>query len=398
MNEDKAITISDPGPLKDNGKLNAVLLVMAGLGVVFFLAGMLLDPRRTWYNFIIDYFFFMALGVAGLVLAAVHYAAGATWSVTVRRVAEGMSAWLPVSLVLSLLLILAIPALYAWDLPEHIHLWHEKHIYLCKKCFMLRQFLSYAIWIWLGMAIVRNSLKQDSTGDTNLYWRNKRLSVIFLLLFALTITFMSVDLLMSLEETWYSTMFPVYIFAGLFLSGYAACVILVIVFRRAGYLAEAVQDYHLRDMGTWLMAFSVFMVYIGFSQYMLIWYANLPLEIGYMIKRSHGGWGYIFVLLPLLKWIVPFVVLMPERWRRNENVLLAVCAGVLIGQWLDLYWIVVPAFSDKFIWFGWIEAGVLMGFAGLFGLALLRFYRRHSLVAHRDPRLEECMKGRYLHV
>ena len=298
MNEDKAITISDPGPLKDNGKLNAVLLVMAGLGVVFFLAGMLLDPRRTWYNFIIDYFFFMALGVAGLVLAAVHYAAGATWSVTVRRVAEGMSAWLPVSLVLSLLLILAIPALYAWDLPEHIHLWHEKHIYLCKKCFMLRQFLSYAIWIWLGMAIVRNSLKQDSTGDTNLYWRNKRLSVIFLLLFALTITFMSVDLLMSLEETWYSTMFPVYIFAGLFLSGYAACVILVIVFRRAGYLAEAVQDYHLRDMGTWLMAFSVFMVYIGFSQYMLIWYANLPLEIGYMIKRSHGGWGYIFVLLP----------------------------------------------------------------------------------------------------
>ncbi|MFH1070429.1 MAG: hypothetical protein V1794_12490 [Candidatus Glassbacteria bacterium] len=398
MHEDKTIKVSNPGPLKENRRLVTVLTVMAAAGLVCFLAGLKVDSTRAWYNFLIEYFFFMALGVAGLVLAAVHYAAGSTWSVTVRRVAEGLSAWLPVSLVLSLAFILAIPALYAWDLPEHIHLWHEKHLYLCKTCFMLRQFLSYAIWIGLGMAIVRNSLRQDASGDVGLYWRNKKLSIIFLLLFALTITFMSVDMLMSLEESWYSTIFPVYIFAGLFLSGYAASTILVIVFRRAGYLAEAVQDHHLRDLGTWLMAFSVFMVYIGFSQYMLIWYANLPHEIGYMIERSQGGWGYLFALLPVLKWVVPFVVLMPERWRKNETVLLVVCAIVLVGQWLDLYWLVVPAFQTNFVWFGWLEAGVFVGFAGLFGLSLLRFYRKNSLVAHRDPRLEECMKGRYLHV
>ncbi len=151
-------------------------------------------------------------------------------------------------------------------------------------------------------------------------------------------------------------------------------------------------------MATWMMAFSVFMVYIGFSQYMLIWYANLPVEIGYMMRRSSGGWGVLFPLLPVLKWLIPFIVLMPERCRRSERVILAVSAGVLVGQWLDIYWMVVPVFSSTFVPIGWMEIGVFVMFAALFGLSLRWFYRRYSLLAIKDPRLEESLKSRYMHV
>lgn len=397
-NEPISITIKNPGPMNGGRGLDLLLVVLAVLGLAVFVAALLADPTRAWYNYLINYVFFMALAVAGVVLTGVHYASGATWSVTMRRVAEGMSAYLPVSLLLCLPLFFAIPTLYEWASPEHVHLHGEKHLYLCKPCFMGRQVLCYAVWIGLGMLMVCNSLRQDKSGDHRFHLHNRRIAPLFLILFALTITFCSVDLLMSLEEAFYSTMFPVYIFAGLFLSGYALASILVIVFRRRGYLAEAVRDHHLRDMATWMMAFSVFMVYIGFSQYMLIWYANLPIEIGYMMRRSTGGWGTLFVLLPVLKWLIPFIVLMPERFRRSERVILAVSSGVLVGQWLDIYWMVVPVFSETFVPIGWMELGVFVMFAALFGLSLRWFYRRYSLVAIKDPRLEESLKGRYMHV
>ncbi|OGG03520.1 MAG: hypothetical protein A3F83_09190 [Candidatus Glassbacteria bacterium RIFCSPLOWO2_12_FULL_58_11] len=398
MHEQETVRLSDPGPLKVGRKPEIVLAALAALGLIVFLAGLAIDPTRAWYNFLIDYFFFLAIGVAGIVLTAIHYATDSTWSVTVRRVAEGLSAYLPVSLVLSLALIICIPVLYQWAVPTHVHLWHEKHIYLNRTFVIGRQLLCYGIWIWIGMGLVRRSVKQDISGDVALYRRNRTMGPVFLLLFALTITFTSFDLLMSLEESWYSTIFPVYIFSGLFLSGYATTSILVVYLRRAGYLREAVKDYHLRDMATWMMAFSVFMIYIGFSQYMLIWYANLPVEIGYMMKRSAGGWGYIFILLPLLKWIIPFVVLMPDRCRKSETVIVLVSLAVLLGQWLDLYWIVAPVFSERLVLVSWMEIGVFLGFAGLFGLSVLRFYKKHSLVAVNDPKLDECLKGRYLHV
>lgn len=390
--------LQNPGPLKASKTLDMALNALVAIGILTALAALSADSTRFWYNYLIEYFFFLALALAGTVLAAVHYTAGATWSVTVRRVAEGLSAYLPYALALSLPLFFAVPELYVWALPETVHLYHEKHIYLNRSFYMLREFIGFAVWIGLGMLIVKNSLRQDQSGSVGLYHRNRKLSPAFLILFALTFTFASFDLLMSLEENWFSTMFPVYTFSGLFLSGLSLTAVLVVLLRKADYLREAVRPHHLHDLGTWMMAFSCFMVYIGFSQYMLIWYANLPIEISYLIRRSQGGWGWVFLMLPLLKWLLPFLVLMPSRLRGSENVLLAVGVGVLFGQWLDIYWMVTPTFSETFRMPGWIEIGVFLGFAGVFGLSLVRFYRKHSLVAFNDPRLTECLKGRYLHV
>jgi len=399
MHEEENIQVQDPGPLRPNRPLDTLLAALAVVGVAVFIAGLGVDSTRVWYNYLLEYYFFLALGLSGLVLTAVHYVTGATWSVTVRRVAEGLSAYLPWALALSLPLFFAVPELYTWALPSTVHMFHEKHIYLNRAFYMGREAFGFAIWLGLGAAIVRNSLRQDrGEGALALYSRNRKLAPAFLILFGLTFTFVSVDLLMSLDENWYSTMFPVYCFAGLFLSGLALTTVLTVFLRRAGYLAQVVRPHHLYDLGTWIMAFSCFMVYIGFSQYMLIWYTNMPVEIVYLLKRSTGGWGWVFLLLPLLKWLLPFVVLMPSKLRGNESVLLFVGLGVLLGQWLDVYWMVAPVFSESLRLPGWIEIGLFLGFAGMFGLALRRFFRRHSLAAFNDPRIEECMKGRYLHV
>lgn len=391
--------MKNTGPLEANGKWDRIFLGIMALGVVLFVVALMVDSQRAWYNYLIVFFFFLTLSMGGMVFVGVQYAASAAWSVTVRRIAEGLFSWLPVAFILLVGLFIGIPKLYEWYGPAPADFFtYTKEVYLTSLWFIVRQLFFFGLWALLGFLIVRNSLKQDQTGNAGLTLANKKLSIIFLIVFGYSFTFSSMDLLMSLEEHFYSTMFGVYCFAGAFLSGMSLVAIITILLKRNGYLKGAVEHKHLHDLGTWIMAFSVFMVYIGFAQYMLIWYANLPHEIIYLVPRSVKGWQYLFILLPILKWLVPFIVLMPEKFRANPKVLMGVSILVLVGQYLDIYWMVVPSFSESFRMIGWIEIGVFLVFAGLFGLVLRRFYLRYSLIPVADPSLETCVKGRYQHV
>jgi hypothetical protein len=262
--------------------------------------------------------------------------------------------------------------------------------YLNSGFFIVRLFI-FAIGCWLFRAVmVGNSLKQDKTGDESLTNKNVGPAVGFIVFFALMFSLFSVDLLMSLLPTWYSTIFGVYTFSGLFQSGMAFLAIVVILMKRH-YVKGYVTEEHQHDVVKYLKGFSIFWAYIAFSQFMLIWYANLPEETEFFIMRSQNGWLWISFSLLIFRFIVPFLALLPRGAKRTDGHVLLVSTIVLIMQYVDIYWMVYPNFFDGHVTFGFWEIGVFAGFAGIFLLTIFSFWSKHSLVPLKDPRLHEAI-------
>lgn len=256
---------------------------------------------------------------------------------------------------------------------------------------MIRSFTALAIWLFFSYKLVKNSLAQDSTGDYKYTLKNRVLAPAFLVLFALTFTMVSFDQLMSLEPHWFSTIFGVYCFAGLFYSNLAATCLLTLYLGSKGKLEGIVNENHLHDLGKFMFAFTVFWAYIGFAQFMLIWYANLPEETSYYLQRFHGGWAGVSILLLVGKFMIPFFVLLPRDAKRNTKILAFVGVFMLLAQWVDVLWMVQPVFSVEGPQFGLPEVGVALGFLGVFGLAVSRFLAKNNVVAIGDPRLAESV-------
>ena len=376
--------------------VRALFGLLAAIGIVTFLISVRAEPTRAFAAFLLGYWFFMGLGLGGAFFTAIHHITGATWSVVVRRVAESLMSYLPIAMVLLLVLFLGVPHIYVWvgGVQEGGH--HAADLskggYLSMPLFVLRAVVILAIWCLFSWYFIRNSTRQDQTGDPKLTRANVKVAPIFILIFALTVTLLSFDFLMSLEPTWYSTIFGVYCFAGFWQAGLAAIAIIVVLLRRQGALQGVVSRFHYWDLGKLLFAFSVFWAYIGFSQFMLIWYANLPEETEWLIHRTFTGWGGVGIALGVLRFVIPFFVLMHQKMKENETVLLVVGGGVLVGQWIDLYWLILPAFSPESVVLGWTEIGVTLGFLGIFGWTVSRFLSRNAVAPHGDPLFEASVR------
>jgi hypothetical protein len=247
----------------------------------------------------------------------------------------------------------------------------------------------FGLWLYFGKKIIGMSLQQDESGDVNLTHKMLPYSVIFLLTFALSYSLFSVDSLMSLEPHWFSTIFGVYTFAGLFQSTIATVILITVYLMKKGKLEGLVDENHLHDLGKFLFAFTVFWAYIAFSQYMLIWYANLPEETLFFMPRQTGSWVYVSVALILFKFILPFLALLPQWAKRSPNHLVAVSLLVLIMQYVDLYWLVYPNYNHDQVVFGLREIFIFLGFAGAFLYTTSQFLSKNALVPYRDPRIEE---------
>ncbi len=369
--------------------------VLAAAGVITVLLGVFLAPQRAWPALLLGSYALIGLGLAGLFFVALQYVAGATWSVALRRVPEAMTAALPAGALGLAAVLLGQPTLYAWfrnPWPAAEGFLGFKRVWLSEPFFLARSAVYVLVWMGFAYALVRNSRRQDSTGSFDLTRRNNRLAAIFIVLFALTFWLASYDWIMSLEPTWYSTIFGVYNFAGLFTSGLAVIAILVVWLQKSAALEHTFTENHLGDLGTLLLAFSTFWAYIWFSQYMLIWYANLPEETSYFIRRIHGVWGTLFVLNFLLNWAVPFLVLLPRANKCNPRVLAGVSVVVLVGRAVDLYTMILPPFVGAKPVFGIWEAGALLGTVGVFVLVFLRALRQAPLVPIGDPYLPESLR------
>jgi hypothetical protein len=244
---------------------------------------------------------------------------------------------------------------------------------------VVRSVIYLGAWITFAMLVLRGNGWRADADDPALKSRNVRRSAVFLVVFGITCWLSSYDWLMSLEPEWASTIYGVYNFAGLFVSGLAALIVLVIGFRATS--GDTFSDDQLHDLGTLLFAFSSFWMYTWFCQYMLIWYVNKPEEAPYFILRAHGAWPQVVYLDLALNWGIPFLVLLFRSAKRSPMVLGTVAAIVLIGRFVDLWLMIVPTQSAEVPMPGIFELGPLVGAFGLFVLAALAVLNKSFLQA-----------------
>ena len=386
--------IRNPGPLDPSGTLVGSLAALALLGVFIFVIGIGTHPDRVWASFVQNHFFFMSLGVGGLFFAGLHWLTNAMWSAAIRRLSEALTSYLPVALVLTFVLYFGIHQLYPWSHAQHVAgdaVLQGKSGYLNVSFFMIRNVIALGIWMLFANKLVGNSLAQDRTGAIELTRKNRSLVPAFMILFGISFTVASFDLMMSLDPHWFSTMFGVYCFAGLFYSTLAMTCLITVLLKSSGKLDGIVNENHLHDLGKYMFAFTVFWAYIGFSQFMLIWYANLPEETGYFIRRLDQGWYAVSVFLLVGKFVTPFLLMLPREVKRNSKFLAVMAVFMLLAQWIDVLWLVQPQFFPRGPIVGWIEIGIALGFLGLFGLAVVVFLKRNNVVAIGDPKLAQSV-------
>ena len=378
--------------VSSTGKM--ILLALIGIGVVSLAAGFFVDAKRMWFSYLTSYFYFASLALGGLFFTAIQHAAGAGWSVNIRRMSEAFTAFLPAVFVGAILVIVGSGSLYLWLDSEVVAgdaILQGKSSYLNMTFFVIRVLLFTALWIFFAKKIVGNSVQQDQDGDKKWTFKNVPWSIGFLVLFALSYSLFSVDLLMSLEPHWFSTMFGVYCFSGLFQSTLAAIILLILFCRKHGWVTGLMTMEHVHDVAKFLKGFTVFWAYIAFSQYMLIWYANLPEETIFFMHRSHGSWALVSISLIIFKFIVPFIALLPRWAKRTPGHLVCVCILILLMQYVDLYWLVYPNYDSHGVAFSWQEIGVFLGFLGGFLFMVSHFLGKHNLVPIKDPRIHESL-------
>jgi hypothetical protein len=250
---------------------------------------------------------------------------------------------------------------------------------------IVRTVLSLGLWIGFALLMRRASRQQDDRPEMSLtvHRRLTRYAILFIPIFALTLTMMAYDWLISLDPKWFSTMFSVYVFAGTFVQGIAA-VTLAAVMLRQGQMSGSISEDQLHDLGKMLFAFSTFWAYIWLGQYLLIWYGNMPEEVTHFVPRTNGAWLYFFLLNLIINWIVPFVVLLSEGRKRNPKILIAMSVLVLAGHWLDLYLLVMPDFR-RTPGIGLLEVVITAGYMALLYLLFLRAFSRAPMVPLNDP-------------
>jgi hypothetical protein len=307
-----------------------------------------------------------------------------------------MAAIIPVAALGLGVVFLARPSLYPWAAPpagEAAASTPLRDAWFNHPFFLARSAVYLAGWLLLGIALVRNSRRQDKDGDPAHTRKNVGVSAAFLVVFAVTFWLASNDWLMSLEPEWYSTIFAVYQFAGLFLSGLAGIILLAAWLHWLGPFRQVFTGEHIHDLGKLLFGFSTFWMYLWFCQYLLIWYVNTPEEAAYFTRRLHGAWPSFFLLNLVLNWGIPFLVLLPRATKQRVSVLAGVSVVVLVGRWLDLYLGILPYSGDPApVSLAW-EVGLLAGAAGLFALVFFAALGKAALIPVGDPFLLESLPG-----
>lgn len=382
----------DSKKLTRSSGTDTLVMGLMGLGALTFVAGLFLDAPRMWKAYLIYNTLFLGLGIGGLFFLVIHYLAGAGWNVALRRISESFASYVAFGALTTVVLLFGLKHIYPWTdhaFMESSHLLHGKMGYFGTVFFSARVIFFLAMITFFAWRLIGNSVAQDEAGGVELRRAQKPLSALFLVLFAPLFTVFAVDTLKSLDPKWFSTMFGVYVFVGFAQASVAATIVAIKKLQNHGYMGN-VNENHFHDLGKYLFGFSIFWAYIGVSQYLLIWYANLPEETGYYLMRQVPGWVGWSILLPAVRFVLPFLLLLPMQNKRRSNFLVKVAYVVLFGAWLDIYLIVMPNFSVNLglsIW----DAGFALGFLGFFLFNVRKFLSCNATVPVKDPYLHETL-------
>ena len=352
------------------------------------------NPKQFFFSWLVSFLFFLSLALGALFFVLIQYAAQGGWGIVVRRIGETVFATIPVMAALFVPLLFGLHDLYSWSVPgaaEHDALLRWKAPFLNVPFFLTRAAIYFGCWSFIAVLYYRLSHGQDATGDPKVSVRLRALAGPAIIVMALTTTFASIDWIVSLTPHWYSTMFGVYFFAGSFVGFIALLSVVAAAMRRAGLLDTVVSPEHLHDIGKFLFAFTAFWAYIGFCQFFLMWYANLPEETFWFKARIEGSWLPVSLVLMAGHFVIPFLYLMGRDVKRRESTLAIGGAWLLVMHFVDLYWQVMPTLHPEGLRPSALDVAALLAVGGCFVAAAGWLMRRHSLVPMRDPRLAESL-------
>ena len=381
-------------------RIITIILICIGAGT--FLFGILSDSVRTWANYLIVNYYFLSLALGAALFLALQSITQSGWSVGFRRVPEAMMAYIPIAAVFFLLLFFGIHDLYIWSNEEAVvndPVLHHKSVYLNVPFFFIRLIIFFILWIIFTRIIRKISLREDMSDPADqasvmtLFNKSELFSKIFVFIFALTFTLSAFDWIMSLEPHWYSTIFAFKNLAAALLHGASILTLIVFILHKRGYF-PFLNKYHLHDFARYIFMLSIVWGYFWFAQFMIIWYGNIPEETAYYYIRWNEGWKVMFFLEIGLNWGIPFLVLLPVKASRNLTLISIVIIFLIIGQYLDLYLQIIPGTARRLV-FGWIEAGMFLGYAGLFALVVGKALSNARLIPSNHPYLEESLDHKF---
>lgn len=380
--------------IEDLGRLRVLPLILGVLALVISVTGWISNSEQFYYSYLTSFIFWLSVALGALFFILLHHLVNATWSVVVRRIAETMMMNIPVLLIFMIPILFGIHDLFHWshhDAVAHDAILQKKESYLNTTFFIVRAIAYFLIWIALSYFLFRKSLKQDNGELDPANTGMVSISAPGMILFAATITFAAFDWMMSLDPHWYSTIYGVNFFAGSVMAMLAVLILISSWLRFKGILTDVITIEHFHDMGKLLFAFIILWAYMAFSQYFLIWYANIPEETVWYLHRWEGSWKNVSLLIVFGHFVLPFFALITRPAKRNPLYLSIIAIWILIMHWVDLFWNITPNLHHH-AHISWMDFTTM---AGIGGVCCWFFWNRlkvHPIVAHNDPKLSTSIK------
>jgi hypothetical protein len=384
-------------------KLKKILFGLMAIGVISLIAGIAggLGGTRIWASVLINGFFFFAIALAATFFMAVQYAAESGWTAILKRIFESISSYLPIGAIF--LFLVFIGGAMHW---HHIYHWMDaslydpasehfdaiiagKQAYLNQPFFWARAIIFIGVWIFFARRFRARSIEEDTIGGSTLHYKNVRDAAIFLVFFGFTSTVAAWDWIMSIDTHWFSTLFGWYIFSGMWITGMVTITFLALYLNRMGYLPQLNRS-HIHDLGKWIFATSFLWSYLFFSQFMLIWYSNIPEEVTYFLVRIED-YKLIFWGMFIVNFVFPMLILMDKDQKKNPLAIVIIGSIVMIGHWVDIFLLVTPGSLKDGGVIGLFEVGLFIGFLGLFVFVVLNTLTKAPVVVKSHPFLEESV-------
>ncbi len=361
-------------------------------GLILCAIGALMNPLQFLRSYLVAYIFILGLGLGCMALSMVHHLSGGNWGLVIRRILEAATRCIPLLAVLVLPILLGVTKLYPWanaDRVAHDAILRNKSLYLNVPFFVGRAIFYFCGWYLFSHLLNKWSAQQDRNGDPAATRRMSALAGPGLLFYGLTVTFASVDWIMSLDAHWVSTIFGILVMGGQALSAMAFVIAVTVVLAQREPLKQAVSPRVLHDLGNFLFAFVMLWAYFSFSQFLIIWSGNLTEEIPWYLTRTRGGWQWVGLALVILHFGLPFGLLLSRDLKRRGGRLIRVAVMLLVLRLVDVFWMIAPNFSPDAFRLHWMDLAAPIGLAGIWLAFFLRQLQSRPLLPVGDPQLEE---------
>jgi hypothetical protein len=370
------------------------LLTGGAAGLLLAAIGGAFNPTQFFQSYLMAYMFCLGATLGCLALGMVHQLSGGAWGVVLRRPIGAASRVIPIMTLLFLPIVFGMGRLYSWTRPEVVaadEILQHKHLYLNTTFFLTRAAFYFLVWNGISYYLNRWSLEQDRTGDPQLSRRMQKLSAGGLVAYGLTITFASFDWVMSIDPHWYSTIFGVLIIGGQGLTAIALLIVVIAWLSRREPLDLLIVPGHFHDTGNLMLAFVMLWAYFSFSQYLIIWAGDLPHEIVWYQHRLQTGWRAVGALLVMVHFVVPFLVLLSRRVKRQRALLEKVAIGILVVRLVDLFWLIAPEFHEHGLSISWLDILLPISLSAFWLGCFVWQLRGRAILPVFDPEFEETI-------